>query len=49
MATLNDGMDGMRLDVAEHVPLGFWREMRKYVRSVNESFYLVGKLVDTVA
>lgn len=39
----DDGIDGMRLDVAEHVPLGFWRDMRKYVRSVNESFYLVGE------
>ncbi len=38
-----DGIDGMRLDVAEHVPMGFWREFRQYVRSVNPSFYLVGE------
>lgn len=39
----NDGIDGMRLDVAEHVPLGFWRDFRKFVRSVNPEFYLVGE------
>ena len=38
-----DGIDGMRLDVAEQVPLGFWRDFRKYVRSVNPEFYLVGE------
>ncbi len=39
----DDGIDGMRLDVAEHVPMGFWREFRQYVRSVNPSFYLIGE------
>lgn len=39
----DDGIDGMRLDVAEHVPLGFWRDFRKYVRNVNPDFYLVGE------
>lgn len=39
----DDGIDGMRLDVAEHVPLGFWREFRQYVRAVNPDFYLVGE------
>jgi glycosidase len=38
-----DGIDGMRLDVAEHVPMGFWRDFRKFVRSVNPEFYLVGE------
>ncbi|MBK8346603.1 MAG: glycoside hydrolase family 13 protein [Saprospiraceae bacterium] len=38
-----DGIDGMRLDVAEHVPVGFWRDFRKFVRSVNPEFYLVGE------
>jgi cyclomaltodextrinase len=38
-----DGIDGMRLDVAEHVPMGFWREFRQYVRSINPEFYLVGE------
>ncbi|MBK8388210.1 MAG: DUF3459 domain-containing protein [Saprospiraceae bacterium] len=40
---VEDGIDGMRLDVAEHVPMGFWRDFRKYVRSVNPSFYTVGE------
>jgi len=39
----SDGIDGMRLDVAEHVPLGFWRDYRKHVRSINPDFYLVGE------
>ncbi len=38
-----DGIDGMRLDVAEHVPLGFWRDLRIHCRSINEKFYLVGE------
>lgn len=38
-----DGIDGMRLDVAEHVPMGFWRDFRKFCRLVNPDFYLVGE------
>lgn len=38
-----DGIDGMRLDVAEHVPVGFWRDFRIFVRSINPEFYLVGE------
>lgn len=38
-----DGIDGMRLDVAEHVPTGFWRDFRTFVRSVNPEFYLIGE------
>lgn len=41
--SFEDGIDGMRLDVAEHVPMGFWRDFRKFVRSVNPNFYLVGE------
>lgn len=37
------GIDGMRLDVAEQIPLGFWRDFRKHVRSLNTEFYLVGE------
>jgi len=37
------GIDGMRLDVAEHVPMGFWRDFRKYVRSIRHDFYLIGE------
>lgn len=39
----SDGIDGMRLDVAEHVPMGFWRDFRKHVRAINPDFYLVGE------
>lgn len=40
----SDGVDGFRLDVAEMVPLGFWREYRRYVRSLNPEAYLVGEV-----
>jgi glycosidase len=40
----SDGIDGFRLDVAEIVPLGFWREYRRFVRSVNPEAYLVGEV-----
>jgi glycosidase len=40
----NDGIDGFRLDVAEMVPLGFWREYRRFVRSINPEAYLVGEV-----
>ncbi|MBK8700380.1 MAG: glycoside hydrolase family 13 protein [Saprospiraceae bacterium] len=38
-----DGIDGMRLDVAEHVPLGFWRDLRQFTRKINPEFYLIGE------
>lgn len=40
----SDGVDGFRLDVAEMVPLGFWREYRAFVRSLNPDAYLVGEV-----
>ena len=40
----SDGIDGFRLDVAEMVPLGFWRDYRRFVRSVNPQAYLVGEI-----
>jgi cyclomaltodextrinase len=40
----SDGVDGFRLDVAEMVPLGFWRDYRRLVRSVNPEAYLVGEV-----
>ena len=40
----SDGVDGFRLDVAGEVPMGFWREYRKVVRSVNPDAYLVGEI-----
>ncbi len=39
-----DGVDGFRLDVAGEVPMGFWRDYRKVVRSVNPEAYLVGEI-----
>jgi len=39
-----DGVDGFRLDVAGEVPMGFWRDYRKVVRSVNPQAYLVGEI-----
>jgi glycosidase len=40
----SDGIDGFRLDVAAEIPMGFWREYRKVVRSVNPQAYLVGEV-----
>ena len=40
----SDGVDGFRLDVADVVPLGFWRDYRLLVRSVNPEAYLVGEV-----
>jgi glycosidase/enterochelin esterase-like enzyme len=39
-----DGVDGFRLDVADVVPLGFWRDYRRFVRSINPDAYLVGEV-----
>ena len=38
-----DGVDGFRLDVATHVPLGFWRDYRKFVRGINDETLLLGE------
>ncbi len=38
------GIDGFRLDVADHIGMGFWRDYRKLVRSVNPEAYLVGEV-----
>lgn len=40
----SDGVDGFRLDVADEIPMGFWREYRKVVRSVNPDAYIVGEV-----
>lgn len=39
-----DGIDGWRLDVAELVPKGFWRDFRKWVREINSNAYLTGEV-----
>jgi len=41
---ITKGIDGFRLDVADHIGLGFWREYRKFVRSVQPEAYLVGEI-----
>lgn len=38
------GIDGYRLDVADHVGLVFWRDWRKQVRSINPEALLVGEI-----
>jgi len=39
-----NGVDGFRLDVADHIGLGFWRDYRKFVRDVQPEAYLVGEI-----
>jgi len=38
------GIDGFRLDVADQIGLGFWRDFRREVRSVKSDAYLVGEI-----
>lgn len=40
----SDGVDGYRLDVAAEMPLDFWRDFRKEVRSLNPEAYLIGEV-----
>jgi glycosidase len=40
----SDGIDGWRLDVARDVPLGFWRDWSKLVKSVNPEALIIGEL-----
>ncbi len=39
-----NGIDGYRLDVADHIGLGFWRDYRKFVKSVKPNAYLIGEV-----
>lgn len=39
-----DGIDGWRLDVAEKVPISFWKEFRQWVRAINPEAYIVGEV-----
>jgi glycosidase len=39
-----DGIDGWRLDVARDVPLGFWKDWNKLVKSVNPKAIIVAEL-----
>ena len=40
----SDGIDGWRLDVAKDVPLGFWKDWDKLVKSVNPEAITIGEL-----
>lgn len=40
----SDGVDGWRLDVAKEVPIGFWQDFRKHVKSVNFDAIIIGEL-----
>lgn len=39
-----DGIDGWRLDVANEVPIGFWRDWNKEVKSLNPQAIILGEL-----
>ncbi len=41
---ISKGIDGYRLDVAEQIGLGFWRDYRTYVKSINPDAYLLGEI-----
>ncbi|MEI7981116.1 MAG: glycoside hydrolase family 13 protein [Bacteroidota bacterium] len=38
------GIDGYRLDVADQVPMGFWRDFNREVKSIKPDAYLVGEI-----
>ena len=38
------GVDGFRLDVADQIGMKFWRDYRKFVRTVKSDAYLVGEI-----
>ncbi len=40
----SDGIDGWRLDVANEVPLGFWKDWDKLVKSINPEAITIGEL-----
>jgi cyclomaltodextrinase / maltogenic alpha-amylase / neopullulanase len=42
----SDGIDGWRLDVANEVPTGFWRDWHALARRVNPSCYTVAEVWD---
>ncbi|HSP87146.1 MAG TPA: alpha-amylase family glycosyl hydrolase, partial [Ignavibacteriaceae bacterium] len=42
----SDGIDGWRLDVARDVPMGFWEDWSKLVRSINPEAIIIGELWD---
>jgi cyclomaltodextrinase / maltogenic alpha-amylase / neopullulanase len=38
------GIDGYRMDVADQIGMGFWREWRTYVKSIKPDAYIVGEI-----
>lgn len=40
----SDGVDGYRLDVAAEIPMGFWRDFKAMVKSINPEAYLIGEI-----
>ena len=42
------GIDGWRLDVAYNVAHAFWKDWRKWVRSINPQAYTTAELVDPI-
>ncbi len=40
----SDGIDGWRLDVAREVPIGFWSDWQKLVKSLNPEAIIIGEL-----
>ncbi len=45
---IQDGIDGWRLDVAYDVAHAFWKDWRKWVRSINPTAYMTAELVDPI-
>lgn len=44
----SDGIDGWRLDVAFLIKHNFWKDWRKFVKSVNPQAYLTAEIIDPV-
>ncbi|HQU72631.1 MAG TPA: glycoside hydrolase family 13 protein [Calditrichia bacterium] len=40
----SDGIDGWRLDVAEKVEIGFWKDFQKWVKEINPQAYTTGEV-----
>lgn len=40
----SDGVDGFRLDVAAELPIGFWQDYRRLVKTINPEAYLLGEI-----
>lgn len=45
----SDGIDGWRLDVAEEVPVGFWKQWNRLVREINPEAYTSTEIWENAA